>query len=184
MERDLKDVLSLQDEVADQIASQVGIKVAAGQQTRVASVRQIDPEAHEAYLKGDFYWSRSNCDGSQKGLVYYQQAVSKDPSFAAAYVGLSQAYFTLGDWGCLPYKEAFSQIKSRGAQKKRSSLTLLWGQLTPCLQASHISMNGIGTKPTGNTARPFSSIRITRLRTFCTPCFWSPWREKSKALPR
>ncbi len=111
-ERDLKDVLSLQDEVADQIASQVGIKVAAGQQTRVASVRQIDPEAHEAYLKGDFYWSRSNCDGSQKGLIYYQQAVSKDPSFAAAYVGLSQTYFTLGDWGCLPYKEAFSKSKA------------------------------------------------------------------------
>ena len=80
-ERDLKDVLSLQDEVAGQIAAQVGIKVAAGQQAGVASTRQVDPEAHEAYLKGNFYGSRSNCDGSQKALGYYQQALAKDPTF-------------------------------------------------------------------------------------------------------
>jgi TolB-like protein/Flp pilus assembly protein TadD len=110
-ERDLKDVLSLQDEVAGQIAAQVGIKVASGQPTRVASIRQIDPEAHEAYLKGNFYWSRSNCDGSQKALGYYQQALAKDPTFAAAYVGLAQAYFTLGDLNCSPYEEAFSKSK-------------------------------------------------------------------------
>jgi tetratricopeptide (TPR) repeat protein len=111
-ERDLKDVLSLQDEVAGQIAAQVGIKVAAGQQSEVASTRQVDQEAHEAYLKGNFYWSRSNCDGSQKGLEYYRQAVAKDPAFAAAYVGLAQAYFTLGDWNCSPYEEAFSKSKA------------------------------------------------------------------------
>jgi TolB-like protein/Tfp pilus assembly protein PilF len=111
-ERDLKDVLSLQDEVAGQIAAQVGIKVAAGRQSEVASTRQVDPEAHEAYLKGNFYWSRSNCDGSQKGLSYYQQAVAKDPTFATAYVGLAQAYFTLGDWNCSPYEAAFSKSKA------------------------------------------------------------------------
>jgi TolB-like protein/Flp pilus assembly protein TadD len=111
-ESDVRDVLALQDEVAQRIATQVGIKVAADQQTRVALIRRVDPEAHEAYLKGNFYWNRSNCDGSRRGLLYYQQAVSKDPSFAAAYVGLAQAYFTLGDWDCLPYKEAFSKSKA------------------------------------------------------------------------
>ena len=111
-ERELKDVLSLQDEVADQIAAQVGIKAGAGQQTPGASTRHVDPEAHEAYLKGNFYWSKSNCDGSRKGLSYYQQAVVKDPTFAEAYVGLAQAYLTLGDWDCLPYEEAFSKSKA------------------------------------------------------------------------
>jgi TolB-like protein/Flp pilus assembly protein TadD len=110
-EDDLRDVLSLQDDVAQRIATQVGIKVAADRQTRVASTRQVDPEAHEAYLKGNFYWNRSTCDGSQKGLSYYQQAVAKDPTFAAAYVGLAQAYFTLGDWQCSQYQEAFSGSK-------------------------------------------------------------------------
>lgn len=111
-ERDLRDVLSMQDEVADQIATQVGMKAAAGQQAHGEYNRQVDPVAYEAYLKGNFYWSRSNCDGSQRGLPYYQQAVAKDPTFATAYVGLAQAYFTLGDWGCLPYKEAFAKSKA------------------------------------------------------------------------
>lgn len=111
-ERDLKDVLSLQDEVAGQIAAQVGITAGGGPPPQAASTRQVDPEAHEAYLKGNFYWSRSNCDGSLKGLSYYRQAVAKDPAFAAAYVGLAQAYFTLGDWNCSPYEEAFSASKA------------------------------------------------------------------------
>jgi TolB-like protein/DNA-binding winged helix-turn-helix (wHTH) protein len=111
-EGDLRDVLSLQDEVAQQIVTQIGIKVAAGQQARMVSVRQVNSAAHEAYLKGNFYWSRSNCDGSQRGLPYYQQAVTNDPTFAPAYVGLAQAYFTLGDWGCSPHADAFSKSKA------------------------------------------------------------------------
>jgi TolB-like protein/DNA-binding winged helix-turn-helix (wHTH) protein/Tfp pilus assembly protein PilF len=132
-ERDLKDVLSLQDEVAGQIAAQVGTEVAAGQQTRVASTRQVDPQAHEAYLKGNFYWSRSNCDGSQKGLSYFQEAVAKDPTFAPGYVGLAQAYFTLGDWNCSPYEEAFSKSKA-------AALRAL--ELDPTLGPAH---NWLGT---------------------------------------
>jgi tetratricopeptide (TPR) repeat protein len=86
--------------------------IAAGQQARMVSVRQVNSAAHEAYLKGNFYWSRSNCDGSQRGLPYYQQAVTNDPTFAPAYVGLAQAYFTLGDWGCSPHADAFSKSKA------------------------------------------------------------------------
>jgi TolB-like protein/DNA-binding winged helix-turn-helix (wHTH) protein/Flp pilus assembly protein TadD len=107
-----RDVLSLQDEVAQRIATQVGIKVRSDQRPGALYPRQVDPEALEAYLKGNFYWNRSSCDGSRRGLQYYQEAVSKDPSFAAAYAGLAQAYFTLGDWACLPYKDAFSKSKA------------------------------------------------------------------------
>jgi TolB-like protein/DNA-binding winged helix-turn-helix (wHTH) protein/Flp pilus assembly protein TadD len=111
-ESDLRDLLSLQDEVAQRIATQVGIKVGTDQQARASNARQVDPEAYEAYLKGNFYWNRSNCDGSRRGLLHYQDAVSKDPSFAAAYAGLAQAYFTLGDWNCLLYQGAFSKSKA------------------------------------------------------------------------
>ena len=78
----------------------------------LVSARVVNPAAHEAYLKGNFYWGRSNCDGSKKGLEYYQEAVAKDSAFAPAYVGVSQAYFTLGDWGCWPPEEAFSKSKA------------------------------------------------------------------------
>lgn len=109
-ERDLQDVLLLQDEVAQRITTQVGLKVAASIPKRTP--RQVNSAAHEAYLKGNFYWGRSNCNGSQKGLQFYQEAVAKDPNFAPAYIGLAQAYFTLGDWGCSESEQTFSKSKA------------------------------------------------------------------------
>jgi TolB-like protein/Tfp pilus assembly protein PilF len=112
-ERDLRDVLGLQDEVAERIATAVGINLAAGDQTRMGSTRVVDSAAHEAYLKGNFYWNRSNCEGSKRALEYFQQAVDKDSNFAPAYLGLAQSYFTLGDWGCWPHHEAFAKSKAQ-----------------------------------------------------------------------
>ncbi len=48
-ERDFRDVLELQGEVAQQIANQVGINLTAGEQTRLAAKHEVDPAAHEAY---------------------------------------------------------------------------------------------------------------------------------------
>jgi len=108
-EGDLGDVLSLQDDVAQRITTalldRVGVSVSK------LPARKVNSAAHEAYLKGNFYWNRSNCDGSRKGLQYYEEAVAKDPAFAPAYVGLAQAYFTLGDWGCSPAEQSFSKSK-------------------------------------------------------------------------
>jgi len=110
-ERDLREVLALQDEVAQRIATQIGINLTAGDQTRMVGTRVVDSAAHEAYLKGNFYWNRSNCEGSKRALEYFQQAVAKDPNFALAFLGLAQTYFTLGDWGCWPQHEAFAKSK-------------------------------------------------------------------------
>ena len=110
-ERDLREVLALQDEVAQRIATQIGINLTAGDQTRMVGTRVVDSAPHEAYLKGKFYWNRSNCEGSKRALEYFQQPVAKDPNFALAFLGLAQTYFTLGDWGCWPQHEAFAKSK-------------------------------------------------------------------------
>lgn len=125
-EGDLRDVLSLQDEVAQRITTEIGLKMEAS--VPKAAERNVIPEAHEAYLKGNFYWNRSNCDGSRKALPYYEEAVANDPAFAATYVGLAQAYFTLGDWHCSPYQEAF-------AKSKEAALKAL--QLDPSVGPAH-----------------------------------------------
>lgn len=121
---DLRDVLSLQAEVAQRIAAQVGIKVVASKQFRMVSTRHVNPAAHEAYLKGNFYSSRSNCAGSQRELPYYQEAVAKDSTFAPAYVGLAETYFTLGDWGCSPSDGAFSNSKAAALRALELDATL------------------------------------------------------------
>jgi len=99
-ERDLRDALSLQDEVAEQIAGEIGTSLMAVKQPLPVSARTLDPAAHESYLRGNFYWNQLNCDGFNRARQYFEQAVNKDPGFARAYVGLAETYFTLTDWGC------------------------------------------------------------------------------------
>jgi TolB-like protein/DNA-binding winged helix-turn-helix (wHTH) protein len=111
-ERDFRDVLSLQDEVAQQIATQVGINLSAGERALLANPLIVNPAAHEAYLKGNFYLNRLSCDGFKRALQSFQQAVALDTSFASAYVGIAQSYFTLADWGCLAQDESIQNSKA------------------------------------------------------------------------
>ncbi|MCI0418453.1 MAG: tetratricopeptide repeat protein, partial [Acidobacteria bacterium] len=59
--------------------------------------RAVIPEAHEAYLLGRFYWNKRTEEGLKKGIMYFQQAVDKDPNYALAYAGLADCYIPLAD---------------------------------------------------------------------------------------
>jgi hypothetical protein len=67
-DRELKDILALQDSVARTIANQVHITLSAEQQTRLAKPRNLDPEAYEAYLKGRYYWNKRTANPLAQGL--------------------------------------------------------------------------------------------------------------------
>ena len=86
---ELKDILALQASVARAIASQIHITLATGQQAQLARLRELEPAAYEAYLKGRYYWNRRTADGLQKATIYFQQAINKDPGYGAAYSGLA-----------------------------------------------------------------------------------------------
>ncbi len=62
-DRDLRDVLALQSEVAQAIAREIRIKLTPVDQARFAEVRPVDPEAHEHYLKGRYHWNRRSGEG-------------------------------------------------------------------------------------------------------------------------
>lgn len=105
-ERDLKDVLELQDEVVRDIAKEIRITLEPAERTRLTEVRAVNPEAHEAYLKGRYFYEKLTVTGFRQGLEYYQQAIKLDPGYAPAYVGLAASYKELGVWGSLPPREA------------------------------------------------------------------------------
>jgi TolB-like protein/DNA-binding winged helix-turn-helix (wHTH) protein/tetratricopeptide (TPR) repeat protein len=88
-DRELKDMLVLQDSVARTIAHQIHVKLTPGQQNPLPSRANLDPEAYEAYLKGRYYWNKRTADGLQKALIYFQQAIDKDPTYSAAYSGVA-----------------------------------------------------------------------------------------------
>jgi len=88
-DRELRDVLALQDSVARTIADQIHITLTAERQTQFARPRQLDPAAYEAYLKGRYYWNKRTAEGLQNASVYFQLAINKDPTYSAAYSGLA-----------------------------------------------------------------------------------------------
>ena len=97
-ERDLGDVLGLQSEVAENIARQVRAQLTPELQARLRSVRQVNPEAYEAYVRGRFYLTTeyTKPQSLKAAQSLFEQSIRKDPGFALAYSGLADAYVYLG----------------------------------------------------------------------------------------
>jgi TolB-like protein/DNA-binding winged helix-turn-helix (wHTH) protein/Tfp pilus assembly protein PilF len=95
-ERDVKDVLALQANLAEDIATEIRLKLTAQQQAQLAALHSVDPKAHELYLKGRYFWNKRNEAGFAKAVEYFQQAITTDPTYAEAYAGLADTYALLG----------------------------------------------------------------------------------------
>jgi TolB-like protein/DNA-binding winged helix-turn-helix (wHTH) protein/Flp pilus assembly protein TadD len=88
-DREVKDILELEDSVARTIANRINITLAPAAASRLATPRSVEPAAYEAYLKGRYHWNKRTAEGMQKAEVFFQQAIDKDPSYGAAYSGLA-----------------------------------------------------------------------------------------------
>src|SRR5580700_8299786 len=88
-DRELRNVLSLQSDVAQSIARRVEVTITEEEHARLSSARTVDPEAYEAYLKGRYYWNKRTADSMPKAALYFEQAISRDPGYGAAYSGLA-----------------------------------------------------------------------------------------------
>ncbi len=109
-ERDLKDVLGLQREIANAIAKHVGSTLAPPQ-IRLGSGRPTSPEVYESYLKGEYFLNRFTPDSIRKAADYFQQAIEKDPNYAPAYSKLAGCYQILAGMGAIPKKVAYPKAK-------------------------------------------------------------------------
>jgi len=89
-EREVEDVMMLQNEVAGAIAQQVEVTLKPDEQNQLESAESIDPAAYEAYLKGQFHVERFTPQDMKLAAQYYQQAVELDPDNALAYTGLAK----------------------------------------------------------------------------------------------
>ena len=97
-DRELPDALALESEVAQAIAEKVEVTVTGIERARLAAAHQVAPEVYESYLKGRFREGNGRA-GVEKSIAYFEEAIRKDPEFAPAYVGLADAYDTLGTAG-------------------------------------------------------------------------------------
>jgi TolB-like protein/Flp pilus assembly protein TadD len=90
-EKEVKDVMMLQNEVAQAIARRVEVTLSPGEQAQLKSAKSVNPAAYEAFLKGQFHVERFTPQDMMLAAQYYQQAVDIDPEYALAHYGLSRS---------------------------------------------------------------------------------------------
>ena len=130
-ERDLRDVVALQSEVAQAVADEIHVQITSEERMRLGAALPVNGEAYQAYLKGRFLLNERTENAVQKGLKFFDQAIASDSRYAPAYSGLSDSYDLLGFFGALPPKEAYPRAKAAAIKAL---------ELDPSLAEAHVSL--------------------------------------------
>jgi TolB-like protein len=109
-------VLALQSEVAKKVAGSLALKLLPEEQARLANVRQVNPEAYEAYLKGMQQWYKGTLASFDTALQHFESAIAKDPNFAPAHAGIANIWLGRSQYGSISHVEA-ALVAKVAAQK-------------------------------------------------------------------
>jgi serine/threonine-protein kinase len=93
----LSDLVSVQREISRQVSEQLRLELSGAETERLLRPGTDDPIAYELYLKGRYAWEQWTDEGTRQAIDYFQQAIARDPNFAAAYSGLADAYLITVD---------------------------------------------------------------------------------------
>ena len=112
-ERNSRDVLALQDELASAIAGEINVQLTPTEKSRLAAAPSVNPESYDAYLKGRYFFNRPSDENLKNAIAQFEEAVRLSPNFAPAYSGLSDAYLWAGyNEGVLTATEARPKAKT------------------------------------------------------------------------
>ena len=111
-DRDLRDILKMQRELAQGVTEIIEGAVAFRESDKPTDARQIDPEAYRLYLKGSYLCLQEISGSLQKCVEYLRESITKDPTYAPAHAGLSMAYDWLVTFGETPASEGMPKAKA------------------------------------------------------------------------
>ena len=122
-ESDLRDILTLQSRVARSVADEIRIKLTEQEESRLRKRRVVNPDAHDAYLRGRYYWNtqrHSSGAGTaadiEKARGYFEEAIHDDPQYAPAYSGLADYYSMLPFYSNSKPDDVFPKAKAAVAK--------------------------------------------------------------------
>jgi tetratricopeptide (TPR) repeat protein len=104
--------MAMQERIVRTLVERMRLAPPGGESARVAKRYTADPAAYELYLKGRYYWNKRSDDAVRQSIVYFRQALDRDPNYAPAWVGLGDAYAMQGIYGTLPPKETMPKAKA------------------------------------------------------------------------
>jgi TolB-like protein/DNA-binding winged helix-turn-helix (wHTH) protein/tetratricopeptide (TPR) repeat protein len=130
-DRDLRDILAVQDDVAMAISRNIMIRI---DPKNHHTSHPADSNVYQLYLEGRFFLNKRSLEGINSAIQYFEHAIAADADFAPAYAGLADCYTALGYYGFLPPRNAYPQAKVAAIK----ALTL-----NDDLAEAHIALAGI-----------------------------------------
>jgi TolB-like protein/tetratricopeptide (TPR) repeat protein len=110
-DREMKDVFDIQDDISRAIVAALAVQLGGHTDAKLVRPQTASMEAYELYVKGRGHWNQRGL-GLKKGLYYFELALLEDPNYALAWSGLADAYFLLGFYDFLPFREALTKAKT------------------------------------------------------------------------
>ena len=95
----LTDLMTVQEEIATAVSDRLRLEPNAAEQKVLTRRYTENPEAHQLYLKGQFYWNRRTASTLKRAVEYFQQAIARDPAYARAWAGLADCYALYPTYG-------------------------------------------------------------------------------------
>ena len=108
-DRDVGDLLSMEEELSQEIAGQIGATLSTHSLVKTAKSRPVDPQVYELCLLGRYHWNKRTAAGLVKSAEYYQQAIAHDPGYAPAYAGLANAYALLPSYDSVGLQDTYAK---------------------------------------------------------------------------
>jgi len=104
-DREMADIMTMHREITRDIANRIEVQLSAGVKSHLLDTGKVNPEAYEAYLKGQFHWNKLTRKDLDLAENYFRLAVEKDPDYALGYMGLSIIGLGRGQMGYAPWME-------------------------------------------------------------------------------
>jgi TolB-like protein/DNA-binding winged helix-turn-helix (wHTH) protein/tetratricopeptide (TPR) repeat protein len=112
----LGDMLTLQEDIGHRVSDALSMEFLPAMEQQMQQRATRNAEAYEAYLKGRFLWHQETRQASEQAIALFQKAITLDPNYAPAYVGLADTYDVMGGYGFVPADEAFPKGKAAAAK--------------------------------------------------------------------
>ena len=123
-DRNLTDVFAAESDIARAIADTLRAKLTGSEQNALTARPTENPEAHQLYLRGRYFWNKRTGADFKKAIGYFNQAIEKDPNYALAYAGLADAYVLLSAYAEASPKDSLPQAKAAAAKALELDSTL------------------------------------------------------------
>jgi TolB-like protein/DNA-binding winged helix-turn-helix (wHTH) protein/Tfp pilus assembly protein PilF len=180
-DRDLQDLLDVQNDLGKAIAEQVRANLTPQRQFELSRKHMVNPEAYDLYLKGRFYWNQRTPDAIKESIGYFQQATARDSNFALAYAGLADAYNISNIIGPVSPRDSFPQAKAAATRAILLDPSLAEAHAALGMEKSHYEFDFPGAETEFLKAIEVNP-NSTYAHLFYSNCFLMPMGRQTQAI--